>query len=849
MKPEEAEMILEEVIDDRLAHKLKKVSLEKGPHQVGKAVPQPKKQARQKKSQKKAVKNKPKNKRKGKVLSYPCFNPNIFSRLKQDDKKKKYLIKTLPKSSLNKLLNIKNMDYHIVGDVPSPPSNILGLGAKFIPSRHVSTRMKSQSMFDMFDFERRTNIRLHFDSNSLLANSETSTNEKDDQFNPKFHIANPTWEPPNCDPDIQCALETLEKHVREEFQRFSQAKFNTPKEDWLEMKRYLLENDVVIRQADKNLGLCVVDTKWYQDEALRQLSSKTYTHLTEASTNKLVIEMRNKLITLMNERGTLLPVQEKKFICQRLNNEFSFPNWYHIPKVHKTMEGKPITGRPITPAHSFITSNASKWLAHKLQPFVEKQDYILKDSTDFIRKIEGLEIDKEDILFTVDVESLYPSIPHSYGVDAVKEIIPIDVGPMRDLIISILDIVNRSNIFKFNNQYYFQNFGTAMGYSHAPPYANIAMWKVESDYLPRSNHNTNLRVWLRFIDDVFAIWKGSLESLLDFFTYLNNILPWLRFTIKHGSQIAFLDTLVYGSTQGSKKILKVRTYQKELNKYLYIPFSSYHHDKAKTAWIKTELLRYVRTNTDFKHFCDMRSKFLSRLKERGYPVPLILGVMKEVKFADRQTLFEKTETSANLKPPVVFKTEYNAISRRSNLRRYLNEYHGQLKDKPNTQTLFGDRPPIIAYKKGPSLLTVTNAIERQKNNVESESSVNMSELAKKTNVRLKRVDKSKASKRKTVVVDKNQRSITSYNNFIQVRSQSQSSSNNALEKFREASKLRAEELKLARQVIAQRRKAWEEGSSSNSSSSNPQNNQRVPVNPQQQLGSLGNGKNASRRFG
>lgn len=53
----------------------------------------------------------------------------------------------------------------------------------------------------------------------------------------------------------------------------------------------------------------------------------------------------------------------------------------------------------------------------------------------------------------------------------------------------------------------------------------------------------NCACWYRFIDDTFAIWVGDIEFLLLFNTYLNNLIPGLKFNMYvNKTVIPFLDT-------------------------------------------------------------------------------------------------------------------------------------------------------------------------------------------------------------------------------------------------------------------------------------------------------------------
>lgn len=77
----------------------------------------------------------------------------------------------------------------------------------------------------------------------------------------------------------------------------------------------------------------------------------------------------------------------------------------------------------------------------------------------------------------MDVTSLYTNIDISEGLIAVKNIFSKYPDPRRpDLeILQLLYINLKRNDFEFNNQFYLQTKGTAMGKKFAPAYANIFM--------------------------------------------------------------------------------------------------------------------------------------------------------------------------------------------------------------------------------------------------------------------------------------------------------------------------------------------------------------------------------------
>ncbi len=56
--------------------------------------------------------------------------------------------------------------------------------------------------------------------------------------------------------------------------------------------------------------------------------------------------------------------------------------------------------------------------------------------------------------------------------------------------------------------------GTAMGIPIAPNYAHLFMGKFEHDHVYNNNpFQSNIKVWMCYIDDCLMIWSGSEQEL------------------------------------------------------------------------------------------------------------------------------------------------------------------------------------------------------------------------------------------------------------------------------------------------------------------------------------------------
>ena len=88
-----------------------------------------------------------------------------------------------------------------------------------------------------------------------------------------------------------------------------------------------------------------------------------------------------------------------------------------------------------------------------------------------------------------------------------------------DTLVGLASLVLENNYFEFNDSFYRQKLGTAIGTKFAPVYANLFMTRLEERLLDASADKP--LVWMRFIDDVFFIWTHGEEKLKSFINLLN----------------------------------------------------------------------------------------------------------------------------------------------------------------------------------------------------------------------------------------------------------------------------------------------------------------------------------------
>ena len=124
-----------------------------------------------------------------------------------------------------------------------------------------------------------------------------------------------------------------------------------------------------------------------------------------------------------------------------------------------------------------------------------------------------------------------------------------------DQIIELTEYCVRNTYFQYKDEYFKQVDGMAMGSPLSPVLCNLFMNDLEKTAMEKSEQKP--KMWLRYVDDTFALWEYGEDSLNGFLEYLNGINKAIKFTMEQEKEgkLAFLDTLV--KREDSKMIASV----------------------------------------------------------------------------------------------------------------------------------------------------------------------------------------------------------------------------------------------------------------------------------------------------
>ena len=157
------------------------------------------------------------------------------------------------------------------------------------------------------------------------------------------------------------------------------------------------------------------------------------------------------------------------------------------------------------------------------------------------KKIEKAKrVPQESLLVTLNVKSLYTNIANNEGIKAVEESYEKykEKAASTKVIIAFLSLILALNNFVFNCTHYLQTMGCTMD-------------TIYVQYIKKMS-----LLYLRYIDDIFMIWKGTKPELMTFTTTGDEVVTFIKNlnekheTIKFDVQvlsrkIAFLDAMLY----------------------------------------------------------------------------------------------------------------------------------------------------------------------------------------------------------------------------------------------------------------------------------------------------------------
>ena len=251
-----------------------------------------------------------------------------------------------------------------------------------------------------------------------------------------------------------------------------------------------LRNDssITIFPADKGSRIVVLDTAAYIQAAEDMLSDRrVYKKLrAQAPLTTRIQDYNQELEDLQDtlprdQNGNKSTLLNKFIIKEPSGARTAYA--YFTPKDHKPHP--PLEFRPIIAQCGAYTTPLAKYVAGILSPMVGSfSGAHLSNSQDFISSLSSFYTNNPHYLsaplVSLDVSSLFTNVPVDIVLSflhtkIVDNDIQLPVGLTLDVLIQLIKLCCNATLFSFNNNFYTQLFGVAMGSPLACILANLFM--------------------------------------------------------------------------------------------------------------------------------------------------------------------------------------------------------------------------------------------------------------------------------------------------------------------------------------------------------------------------------------
>jgi hypothetical protein len=352
-----------------------------------------------------------------------------------------------------------------------------------------------------------------------------------------------------------------------------------PRFNKMEMKilKEIKEKPVFVMKPDKGKGVVVMN-KWdYEERMKKTLNEGPYEEMRidgrwkdGSPLHKMEMEVLSLLKELKEKRG-LNQFTYKSLIVSNPK----MPIMHGLPKIHK--EGDKM--RAIIASIKTPTYKISKYVVKKFEELNYPRGFAIKNSFEFVDKVKDLKLGDDEIMVSFDVVGLFPNIPLNAAFESIDRFLKttsLDNNEL-EILMRLSELCMNQNVFQFRDKFYKQRSGAAIGNCASPMVSEFFMSSLEETM---KNELWFPRIWIRYVDDVFAVVKkDDADNILE---RINSFYPSIQFTteLEVNRSIAFLDLKV---TVNNENGIEFDIFRKPTDSQLCIRSDSFHHQSHQHA--------------------------------------------------------------------------------------------------------------------------------------------------------------------------------------------------------------------------------------------------------------------------
>lgn len=403
---------------------------------------------------------------------------------------------------------------------------------------------------------------------------------------------------------------------------------NTDKEKFIltiyeETKKIIKEHEekIIITSADKGNKTVIMYKEDYKRKMKELLEDKTTYKQIEIDPTTKLQKTNNNFITKLHKEEHITKYDKLKLTAHAA----AAPELYGLPKIHK----QNIPLRPISSSIKVPCYNLSKFIGKILKNLISPT-YNIKNSYELKDKLENIVLDKDDIIVSFDVVSLFTNIPIHLAIKNIlvkwDKICNFTTIPKQQFLKLLQFCLSENNYFTYNNKFYQQTYGMPMGNPLSPTIADIVLDSLLDDVIKELNQeNIQIKFITKYVDDLFAIIDKSHEHVIlkKLNTYHNKI----KFTLEKeiNGEIPYLDMKIIRNNSS----LITNWYTKPTSSGRMINYNSTQPMKVKIN-TATNFINKILTISDEKYHNENLLKIKKTLNMNNYPVYIINNLINKI---------------------------------------------------------------------------------------------------------------------------------------------------------------------------------------------------------------------------
>lgn len=416
--------------------------------------------------------------------------------------------------------------------------------------------------------------------------------------------------------DVNFSLFKFKRHKNNFSITTQQNNFNSTLKN---IKSKIKHDNLIVSKADKGNCLVILDRVEYVHKVESFLTENNFKNIETCPLNKFI----KKTKTYIKVCDNLL----KEFNAPKnlISSNPAMPRLYGLPKIHK--DGIPIrpvvsyTNTPVSVISSFVYN-----LIKNLTNF--KPSNSVSNTLDLTNKLKDINIQENYLMISFDVSNLFTSVPKNETIPLVGNLLRSKLVD-ESIVINILTLLNFSlsqDFFVFNEKFYQQPEGLAMGSCLSPFLADLFMDNLEINHILK---NTEIKHYFRYVDDCFLLIEGNSDIANILLNKINTVHPSIKFTleIENNQSLNFLDlTIVRSNTN-----LHFKIYRKPTQTDHVIHNTSNHPHQHKMAAFNCyvyRLLNIPMSELDYKNEVSILKQIAYN---NGYDPKLIDSKINKIK--------------------------------------------------------------------------------------------------------------------------------------------------------------------------------------------------------------------------